>query len=283
VGVLAQPTGTCVQLRSKCPGKGWVTSACDEKDPCGTGVTGYSTSDSDIARTLGTALGKLAACKLFGLDCPGSVEDSSARANYRNLTIEQRMQLIEAIEEQEQFGRVTEKRVAEKLEGRGEGLQLRDFDEPVIAHPAELCGSPSLDVSRSLQDFNNEARQQGFTFLAEDVKGQILTEEALKSMRLEDHKALYDRTRKQWQRYQSFSEELKRIEACLTKPGCDLIELNRKINNELSEWLQGQLSAGLQSAISRVKSAQKSLQDFVWRISKSNEKALAAATSCAQR
>jgi hypothetical protein len=232
---------------------------------------------------LGTELGKLAACKLFGLGCPSSVEDSSARANYRNLTIEQRMQLIDAIEEQEKLGRVTEKRVAEKLEGKGEGLQLRDFDDPEMAPPSELCGSSSLDVSKSLQNFNTEARQQGLTFLAEDVKGQILTEEALKSMRLEDHKALYDRTRKQWQRYQGFSEELKKIEACLTQPGCDLIELNRKINKELSEWLQGQLSAGLQSAISRVEGAQKSLQDFVWRISKSNEKALAAATSCAQR
>jgi hypothetical protein len=258
-----------------------VTSACDEKDPCGIGVSGYSTSDSDIGRTLGTALGKLAACKLFGLDCPGSVEDSGARANYYNLTLEQRMQLIEAVEAQEALGRVTEQRVAEKLEGKGDGLQLRDFDDPVIAPPAELCGSSSLDVSQSLQNFNNEARQQGFTFVVEDVKGQILTEESLKSMGLKDHKALYDRTKKQWQRYQSFSEELKRIEACLTKPGCNLTELNRKINKELGEWLQGQLSAGLQSAISRVESAQQFLQDFVGRIGKSNEKALAAATSCA--
>lgn len=283
VGVQAQPVGQCIQLRSKCPGKGWVTSACDEKDPCGTGVTGYSTSDSDIARTLGTELGKLAACKLFGLGCLGSVEDSRARSNYYNLTTEQRMQLIEAIEEQEKLGRMTERRVTDKLEGKGEGLQLRDLDDPVVAPPTKLCGFSSLDVSKSLQDFNNAAHQQGLTFLAEDVKGQILTEEALYSMRLKDHKAFYDRTKKQWQRYQSFSEELKQIEACLKKPGCDLIELNRKINKELSEWLQGQLAAGLQSAISRVESAQNFLQDYVGRISKSNEKALAAATSCAQR
>lgn len=51
----------CISLRTQCPGRGWVTSSCDDPDPCGLGRGSSGNSDAAstgaaIGQALGTAI-----------------------------------------------------------------------------------------------------------------------------------------------------------------------------------------------------------------------------------
>lgn len=277
----SEPRSKCIELNTKCPGKGWVKSACDEKDPCGDGSKGLSTSDSDIGKTIGTAVGKVLACKMFGMGCPGSMEDSSARANYYGLTAEQRIKFLDAVELQEAESRKIEKNVSATLSGKGDGLKLRNTDEPTGGAKAPpVCGSSSLDVSKALQSFQRQAKLKAYTFIAKDMGTQVITKENLEGMKAQDYKEFHEKADKYFERLSDFNEELGKIEACLKLKGCDLIELNKKINNEIGEWLKTQLSQGLQNAIDRVKDAREFLGKFVSQIGLANEKAMNEVATC---
>jgi hypothetical protein len=125
---VASAAEKCVSLKTLCPGKGWVISSCNEKNPCGTRSSVTSTND-EAARALGTALGQAMACKLFGQGCVGHADNASARANYYGLSETQRARLVEALTEQEAANAQAQQRINTVLDGGSTGgLSLRDLD-----------------------------------------------------------------------------------------------------------------------------------------------------------
>lgn len=60
LAALASPgTGgeRCINLRTQCPGRGWVTTSCDDPDPCGLGSGGGSSDAASTGAAIGQALG----------------------------------------------------------------------------------------------------------------------------------------------------------------------------------------------------------------------------------
>lgn len=118
-------------------------TACSEEG--GAASTGSSSTNDEAARVLGTAIGQVLACKMFGFGCPGQPEDPSARANYYGMSAEQKQKLIAAVKAQEAEDQATADRVKAAIEGGAPGdLQLRNPDatkESSLSDP----GIPSMD------------------------------------------------------------------------------------------------------------------------------------------
>jgi hypothetical protein len=155
----ADPGARCISLRTNCPGKGWVTSSCNETNPCGTSATGATTNE-EAARALGTALGKLMACKLFGQGCPGHADDSSARANYYGLSATQRQRLVEAIAEEEAASAAAQRRVSAVLGGGSTGgLALRNLDAAPEKRVGDIDAAMAAERARIINSMNALAKR----------------------------------------------------------------------------------------------------------------------------
>lgn len=182
------PSGKCISLRTYCQGKGWVTSSCDATNPCGSS-SGASSTDSEAARTLGTALGQAVACKLFGQGCAAHADNAGARANYYNLSEIQRARLVEALAGQDAASAAAQQRVNVVLDGGSTGgltlLDLNAKESPTKSQTGTKQGTAAQE--KAWKQLHCAAEIAGFALKALEQRGDYdafgdLSTEALKAL-----------------------------------------------------------------------------------------------------
>lgn len=158
-GSLAAETMKCISTKTLCPGKGWVTSSCNDPNPCGFSNSGSSASGdemSEASRALGTALGKAIACKMFSLGCPDQPEDANAREAFHRLPAEQRAKFLKAVAEEEAKAGIAQNKLSDLAQGKAvDGLQLRGLEETPTPKPL-------TDKEKVINAMNAWAKQQGW-------------------------------------------------------------------------------------------------------------------------
>ena len=150
------------------------------------------------------------------------------------------------------------------------------------------CSQVIDQIARDHEALQRDARRKGFKFLIDDTVSTasaglkpILEDSSNPTLflagKLQTYKEEFDSWKALCEKYQA---TFKDIEECAAKPGCSLVDLAKRQNKAIREWLESLTDEGTQATIERVREASSLLQNYNSRLLGTAQGSMSAAVSC---
>jgi hypothetical protein len=146
----------------------------------------------------------------------------------------------------------------------------------------DTCHQTINDIIDTIDGFQREAADKNLKFIGKQfgVREELI--ELSKDPKNKPYEIFKERIEQTRKKVSEYKEDFKRIEKCVTSKNCNLIDLNKKINKEIADWLKDEFNPRSKAARERVEEMRNFLEAFTRKIETSCETALKNQVQCQQ-
>lgn len=142
----------------------------------------------------------------------------------------------------------------------------------------EGCSVAMDSTFAGAEEFKKDAESLGMKFVKDDFKAAAKSL-GKKEKNADSYRDAYDALKKWAEQVKQWSADLKEIEACIASPDCSLLDLHKKINEDVRKWL-AENGGKAADAAQRVSEASKLIENYAKELQASNETNMRLAALC---
>jgi hypothetical protein len=142
----------------------------------------------------------------------------------------------------------------------------------------EGCSIAMDSTFAGAEKFKEDAEDLGMKFVLDDYK-KAAKALGKKEKSATSYRDAYDELKAWGEQVKTWSADLQEIADCVNSPGCSLVDLHKKINDDVRKWLE-ESGGKAADAAKRVSEASKLIENYAKQLQASNESNMRLAAHC---